>query len=118
MYRQRPFALARDGVGNHNTNEPSMSHSTNINPASYRQLAGIPNVELLPVWWTRCLARGGDPLEFHRAVVADGRVAPLRIVEAFYVIEHFGAGLVAAALSQTLPARLMLHATPFSAMSF
>ena len=37
--------------------------------------------ELLPVWWTRSSARGGDPLELHRAEIADGRVASLRIVE-------------------------------------
>ncbi len=38
---------------------------------------GFRGIELLPVWWTRCLARCGDPLELHRAeivgVVADCR---------------------------------------------
>ncbi len=28
------------------TTEPTMSHSTNISPASYRQLSGIPNIDL------------------------------------------------------------------------
>ena len=54
--------------------------------------------ELLPVWWTRCLARGGDPLELHRADVADGRVASLRVVEELDVVEHVGAGLVTCAV--------------------
>ena len=66
-------------------------------------------------------------------------MAPLWIIKELNVIEHVGAGLIAravdfasrmrsvfseekklsmAALSQTLPERLMLHATPLSAMSF
>ena len=28
-------------------------------------------LELLPVWWTRRLTRGGDPLELHGAEIAD-----------------------------------------------
>jgi hypothetical protein len=44
------------------------------------------------------LARGGDPLELHRADVADGRVASLRVVEAFNVIEHVGTCLIARAV--------------------
>ena len=50
--------------------------------------------ELLPVWWTPPLSRHGDPLEFHRADIANGRVAPGRVVEAFDIIEHVGPGLV------------------------
>ena len=48
----------------------SKSHQTELNLC-----------ELLPVWWTRCLARGGNPLELHRAEIPDGRVASLRVVE-------------------------------------
>ena len=54
--------------------------------------------ELLAVWWTRCLARGGDPLELHRAEIADGRVASLRVVEKFEVVEHVRSDLVAGAI--------------------
>ena len=54
--------------------------------------------ELLPVWWIPPLARGGDPLEFHRADVADGRVAPLRIVEELDVVKHVRTGLIARAV--------------------
>jgi len=53
---------------------------------------------VLPVWWTCCLARDGDPLELHRAEIADGRVASLRVVETFDVTEHVRAGLVAGAI--------------------
>jgi hypothetical protein len=54
--------------------------------------------ELLLVWWTLSLARGGDPLELYRADVADGRVASLRVVEEFDVIEHVGTGLITRAV--------------------
>jgi len=55
--------------------------------------------ELLPVWWTVTLAHGGDPLELHRAAIADGRVATSWIVEPFDVIEHVGTGLVPGAIT-------------------
>jgi len=50
--------------------------------------------ELLPVSRTPGLSRCGDPLEFHRAEIANGRVAPGWVVEAFDIIEHVGAGIV------------------------
>ena len=50
--------------------------------------------ELLPVWWTPPLSRCGDPLEIHRADIANGRVAPGRVVEAFDIVEHICPSLV------------------------
>ena len=52
-------------------------------------------VELLLVWWTGSLARGGAPLELHRAEIADGRVPSLRVVKPLDVVEHIGPSLVA-----------------------
>ncbi len=100
-------------------------------------MSAARRAELLPVWWTRCLARGGDPLDPHRTDVADANVAPLRIVEGLDVVKHVHAGLIAravdfrtvrsafneekklsmAALSQTLLARLMLQGIPLSTTS-
>src|SRR6478672_9730236 len=82
------------------------------------------------------LSQRGLFLELHRAEIAEGRMAPPGIVEALDVVEHVGLGLVAravfravlsvsseekklsiAALSQTLPERLIEQATPLSAIS-
>ena len=52
-----------------------------------RTMAGS---ELLPVSWTPPLSHRGDPLEFHRADIANGRVAPVRVVEPFDIVEHIG----------------------------
>jgi hypothetical protein len=52
----------------------------------------IAGIELLPVWWTPSLSRRGDPLEFHRADIANGRVAPGRVVDAFDIVEHISPG--------------------------
>ena len=86
----------------------------------------------------------GLPLEVHGAEIAQGRVPACRVVEAFDVIEHLGLRLISraigfardplglqrgepkagvanklsmAALSQTLPERLIEQVTPLSAIS-
>ena len=51
-------------------------------------------IELLPASRTLGLSRCGDPLEFHRADIAVGRVAAGWVVEAFDIIEHVGPGIV------------------------
>ena len=50
--------------------------------------------ELLPVWWTLSLSCRRDPLEFHRADIANGRVSSAWVVEAFDIFEHIGPSLV------------------------
>ena len=54
--------------------------------------------ELSPISRTPGLSRVCDPLEFHRAEIADGRVPSARVVEAFDIIEHIGPCLVACAV--------------------
>ena len=54
--------------------------------------------ELCPVSRTLGLSRVCDPLEFHRAEIANGRVPSARVVEAFDIIEHIGPCLVACAV--------------------
>ena len=67
-------------------------------PISDRALIGAYGFargdELLPVSRTPPLSHCGDPFEFHRADIANGRVAPGRVVEAFDIIEHISPGLV------------------------
>ena len=55
--------------------------------------------ELLPGWWTPPLSHRGDPLEFHRADIANGRVAPGRVVEPFDIIEHVGPSMVSRSIN-------------------
>ena len=70
---------AREGRAANGRSEAAAAESLGLQwfDDEERAQAAVRRIELLPVWWTRCLARGGDPLELHRAEIADGRVASL-----------------------------------------
>lgn len=47
-------------------------------------------IELLPVWWTSCLACNSDPRELQSAKIADGRMLSLRVIEHLNVVKRVG----------------------------
>ena len=67
---------------------------------------GLAHADLLPVSWQGLL------IAFHRAEIANGRVAPGRVAEAFVIIEQISPGIVPCAAGDAVAGQALITSAP------